>query len=765
MGGQKRVTKLQTSVVAPSLACFHSPAECGRPFFDKDHAMNMNVRSTTLIRFLLRTLLGPLFRVQVSGDRGVFNNQRTLIVANHESFLDGALLGAFLPVEAVFVVHTQVLAKWYFRWLLRFVPHLAVDSTSPLSIKVICRLVETGKPVVIFPEGRLTITGSLMKVYDGAAFVAAKTGATVVPVRIEGSGRSYFGRLAGIYPLKLLPKIRIAIQPRRYIPMPSLPSSKLRRRRAGELMRRILLDMLVATRPQRTLSEAFLDAKATFGSRYRLIEDVRMKEESYGSLLRMALGVARLTTPLTQSGEAVGVVMPNAAPTLALVLGLSGAGRVPAMINYTAGPEGVRAACEVARISRIFTSRAFLEKARLTQLLEGLSGVKIYYMEDLKDRLRYTDRLWILWNLLRSRLPNEGQSPDDAAIVLFTSGSEGKPKGVVHSHASLLSNVAQVRALADFTPLDKFMICLPLFHSFGLTCGVVMPLVSGCRAFLYPSPLHYRIIPELVYDRNCTVLFGTSTFLANYGKFAHPYDFGRLRYVVAGAEKLSEDVRRLWIDKFGIRVLEGYGVTECAPVIAVNVPMACRSGSVGQLVPGMEYELEPVPGIDGGGVLNVKGPNVMKGYFLHDNPGVLQQTKSTQGGWYSTGDIVSIDEEGFVHIRGRVKRFAKIAGEMISLETVERIAAAAAPGFAHAASTRADPAKGEALVLFTTAVGLSREQLSAAGKSLGAPELAVPRVVQTVNEIPLLGSGKTDYVRLKKMAEATAVSSTVAITP
>ena len=253
--------------------------------------MNPTYRFAGLVRLLLRALLRPLFRVQVTGDAGVLTNKRTLIVANHESFLDGMLLGAFLPVDAVFVVHAQVLAKWYFRLILRSVPHLAVDSASPLSIKLICRLVETGRPVVIFPEGRLTITGSLMKVYDGAAFVAAKTGATVVPVRIEGSGRSYFGRLAGIYPLKLFPKIRIAIQPRRQIPMPSLPSAKLRRRRAGELMRRILLDMLVATRPQRTLSEAFLDAKATFGSRYRLVEDIRMKEESYGSLLRMALGL------------------------------------------------------------------------------------------------------------------------------------------------------------------------------------------------------------------------------------------------------------------------------------------------------------------------------------------------------------------------------------------------------------------------------------------------------------------------------------------
>jgi acyl-[acyl-carrier-protein]-phospholipid O-acyltransferase / long-chain-fatty-acid--[acyl-carrier-protein] ligase len=270
-----------------------------------------------VVKFLLRAILRPLFRVRVSGDPGVLKNERTLIVANHESFLDGALLGAFLPADAVFVVHAQVVSKWYFRWLLRFVPHLAVDSASPLSMKLICRLVETGRPVVIFPEGRLTITGALMKVYDGAAFVAAKTGATVVPVRIEGSGRSYFGRLAGIYPLKWFPKIRIAIQPRRQIPMPALPSAKLRRRRAGELMRRILLDMLVATRPQRTLSEAFLDAKATFGSGYGLIEDIRMKEETYGSLLRMALGLARLTMPMTRCAEVVGVMMPNTASTSA----------------------------------------------------------------------------------------------------------------------------------------------------------------------------------------------------------------------------------------------------------------------------------------------------------------------------------------------------------------------------------------------------------------------------------------------------------------
>ena len=705
-----------------------------------------------VLKWMLRTLTRVLFRVSVRGDTAQFHNERTLIVANHESFLDGLLLALFLPVDATFVVHTEIARNPVFAWWLRLIPHLAVDSTSPLAIKLVCRLVESGRPVVIFPEGRLTVTGSLMKVYDGAAFVAAKTGAAIVPAWIEGAGQSYFGRLAGIYPRKLLPKIAITFLGRRRIAMPALPSAKERRRRSGELMRRILLDMVIATRPRRTLFGAFLDAKSTFGANYKLVEDVRLQEESYGSLLRMALGLARLLASRTQPDEIVGVLMPNAAATLGLILGLSSARRIPAMLNYTAGSDGVRAACVAAGIRKIVLSRSFIEKARLTALVEALTEVELIYLEDLRARVTLLDKLWVLVHRWFPRWAAVAQNSDDSAVVLFTSGSEGKPKGVVHSHGSLLSNIAQLRAVADFTPLDKFMVALPLFHSFGLTCGAIMPLVSGCKAFLYPSPLHYRIIPEIVYDRNCTVLFGTSTFLANYGKYAHPYDFGRLRYVVAGAEKLSEDVRRLWLEKFGIRILEGYGVTECAPVIAVNVPMACRIGSVGQLLPGIEHDLESVPGITEGGALHVKGPNLMKGYLLYDNPGVIQPPKSIDAGWYSTGDIVAIDADDFVHIRGRVKRFAKIAGEMVSLEVVERIAAQAAPGFAHAASTRPDAAKGEAIVLFTTARELSRDQLSATAKSLGSPQLAVPRLIRMISAIPLLGSGKVDYVRLKELA-------------
>ena len=701
----------------------------------------------------MRSLFRLAFRVRVSGQARTFQNPRTLIVANHESLLDGVLLALFLPVRATFVVHTEVAAKWYFRLFLKLVPHLAMDSTSPMATRVICRLVEQGIPVVIFPEGRLTVTGSLMKVYDGAGFIAARTGATVVPVRIQGSGQSFFGRLAGIYPRKFFPRMQLTVLPPRHIAMPVAASAKQRRRRAGELMRQVLLDMLVITRPQCTLFEAFLAARKTFGAHYRLVEDIRLKEESYGSLLKMSLGAQRMLDPHTDVGQNVGVLLPNAAPTLAVILALSASRRVPAMLNYTAGAASIDAACKAARIGVVVTSRTFIEKAKLAGTIAQLTGISVLYAEDLRAGLTAWDKIQVLARLISPRLAMVPQAPTDPAVVLFTSGSEGAPKGVVHSHNSILANVAQTRAVADFTPHDKFMIALPMFHSFGFTCGVVMPLVSGCKVFLYPTPLHYRIIPEIVYDRNCTVLFGTSTFLAHYGKQAHPYDFARLRYVVAGAEKLSEDVRQLWIDKFGVRILEGYGVTECAPVIAVNVPMACRRATVGQFLPGIEYALEPVDGVPEGGILHVKGPNIMLGYLKIERPGEIEPPHSRGAGWYSTGDIVDIDADGFVRIQGRVKRFAKIAGEMISLEVVEKLAAIAAPEALHAAVTRPDAAKGEAIVLFTTSPDLTREQLSAAARANGAPELAVPRQLLRLNAIPVLGTGKTDYMQLKRLAE------------
>jgi len=711
-----------------------------------------------MLKTLLRPLFRLLFRVRVRGDQGQWQARRLLIVANHESFLDGLMLGLFLPVNPVFVVHTWVANHFWFRLILSQVDYLAVDPTNPLAMKKVLRLIESGRPVMVFPEGRITVTGSLMKIYDGPAFVAAKTGASIVPVRLDGPARSYFSRLSGQHPRRFFPRVTLTVLPPTHIPMPNAPSAKLRRRAAGEAMRRIMQNMIFASHPRQTLFTAFLDAIEIHGRGARVVEDMRQVELSYGQLLRTSLGLGRLAARETAEGEAVGVLLPSLATTLCLIFGLTAQRRVPAMLNYTAGREGVQDACAAARVNTIITSRKFLDTAKLTEVVHGLVGIRLVYLEDLQSALSLGDRLWLLaYAQWFPHCVTRHAAPEEPALVLFTSGSEGKPKGVVLSHRSILANVAQVRAVVDFSPADKFMNVLPIFHAFGLTCGSILPLVTGTRLFLYPSPLHYRVIPEVVYDRNCTVLFGTSTFLGNYAKFANPYDFFRLRHVVAGAEKLNDEVRRTWVEKFGIRILEGYGATETAPVLAVNTPMAYKAGSVGQLLPGIEHRLEPVPGIEGGGLLYVRGPNLMSGYFLYHAPGELAPPKSEFGdGWYNTGDVVDIDAEGFLTIKGRVKRFAKIAGEMVSLEVVEKIATAASPAHQHAATTQSDVQRGESIVLFTTDPALARDALLQAARAQGSPELAVPRRIVAVEALPLLGTGKTDYVTLKKMAQESA---------
>jgi acyl-[acyl-carrier-protein]-phospholipid O-acyltransferase/long-chain-fatty-acid--[acyl-carrier-protein] ligase len=427
------------------------------------------------------------------------------------------------------------------------------------------------------------------------------------------------------------------------------------------------------------------------------------------------------------------------------------------MLNYKSGAGGMKNACITAKIQTLITSRGFVEQAKLSADVAALNAVKILYLEDLQSTVKMIDRLWLIFALRFPTLMEKSSDPSAAAVILFTSGSEGKPKGVVLSHHALLSNIAQIRAVIDFSAEDKVLNALPLYHSFGLTGGALLPLLTGMKLFLYPTPLHFRVIPEIVYDRNCTLLFGTSSFLAKYAKFANPYDFFNLRYVIAGAEKLADEVHQLWFEKFGIRILEGYGATETSPVLAVNTPMAYRSGTVGQFMPCIDYRINPISGIDKGGMLHVRGPNIMSGYYLFDAPGKLQPPDSEVGaGWYETGDVVSVDEDGFVSIIGRVKRFAKVAGEMISLEVVEQLALLASPGALHGASTQADPSRGELIVLFTTDSNLTREALVESAKKLGVAEISVPSKIQYVESLPSLGTGKIDYMALKQLAEALA---------
>lgn len=513
--------------------------------------------------------------------------------------------------------------------------------------------------------------------------------------------------------------------------------------------------MVYQAQKNQTLFEAFLDALDRFGSNFKLIEDLNETEETYQDLLKKILALGKMVTKVSAPNETVAVLMPNTTNTLALVLGMSAFNRIPAMLNYTAGTTNMHNACIAANIKTVITSKKFIEASGLSSVVANLNNLNIIYLEDLRAQFGMLNRAWLIGYALHfPRSAMRTNKYNQPAVVLFTSGSEGKPKGVVHSHKSILANIAQILEVLDFNPTDKMMMVLPVFHSFGFT-GTLIALLNGIKIHLFISPLQYKVIPKLIYERGCTIFFSTSTFLANYAKFAHPFEFYKLRIVIAGAEKLNEEVRKTYYEKFGIKILEGYGATECAPVISTNSPINNLSGSAGQFLPGLEHRLEALPGIDNGGLLHVRGENIMLGYYLFDAPGVLNPPQTKYGlGWYNTGDIVYVNAKGFVHIRGRVKRFAKVAGEMISLELVEHIANIAAKDHEHASSSISDGQRGECITLFTTDKQLKRKDLLIVAKNLGLPELAVARKIILVDTIPLLSTGKTDYVALKQMAKS-----------
>jgi len=702
---------------------------------------------------LLRWLLISLYKVRVKGLENLDDlGDRVIIVANHTSFLDAVLLGVFLPEKLTFAVNTHIANKSYLKPFFKLVKIFPMDPTNPMSLKSLVRFVKQGNKVVIFPEGRITVTGALMKVYDGTGLVADKTKATIVPVRIEGAQYTPFSRLKGRVRLRWFPSIELTVQPTHVISPPDDIRGRSRRKFAGRQLTDIMSEMMFATSNyKRSLFQALLDAKKIHGRKKAILEDIERKPLSYNQLILRSFILGKKVEAFSYRDENIGVLLPSAVNTVAVFMGLHAFGRVPAMLNYTVGAGGMIKACETAQIKNIITSRRFIKLAKLDSAAEQLSKVAtLHYLEDVADGISVLDKLkgWVASRFaeFNYRRFAENVIPDDPAVVLFTSGSEGTPKGVVLSHANLLANREQLAARVDFTGHDIILNALPMFHSFGLTAGTLLPLLSGMKAFFYPSPLHYRIVPEISYDINATILFGTNTFLSGYARFAHPYDFYSVRYVFAGAEKLQEDTRRIWSDKFGVRIFEGYGATETSPVLATNTPMENCPGTVGRLMPGIKSELEAVPGVDTGGRLYVSGPNVMLGYYLHDNPGILVPPVCQYGdGWYDTGDIIDIDESGYLKICGRAKRFAKIGGEMVSLAAAEELANQTWPEQQHAVVAVPDPQKGEQLVLLTTFADASRSDLLAQAKSQSIGEINIPRKIINIDNIPLLGTGKFDY--------------------
>ncbi len=410
---------------------------------------------------------------------------------------------------------------------------------------------------------------------------------------------------------------------------------------------------------------------------------------------------------------------------------------------------GLKSALRTAQVKRIVTARRLIEVAGLEDLIAGLAGTEILYLEDVRKNLSLADKLTAVAGKMAPALLAAKPDPKKTAVILFTSGTEGEPKGVALSHENILANIAQVQAHIELFRHDVLFNPLPIFHCFGLTVGTLVPLIAGIRVISHPSPKQPKEIVRRIHQHKATILLTTDTFINQYARTADGDELASLRMAVCGAERLRDETRAFIRRKSGITLLEGYGVTETSPVAAANQIDANHPGTVGRLMPGMEPRLEPVEGIPGAGRLFLRGPNIMLGYIKPDAPGKIVPLED---GWHDTGDVVSIDEDGFIAIRGRLKRFAKIGGETVSLAVVENIAAALWPDNHHAAVAVPDGRKGEQIVLVTTAADVRREELIAWARNHGVSELAVPRRVLHAPAIPLLATGKTDYVTVGKMA-------------
>lgn len=714
---------------------------------------NCRVSPASFQRALVRTVLEILFHVTVKGQRHFLNSgHRVLIAANNMSSIDALLIAAFMP-ERIAVVLPSARKRSFFEYACSLFADVHIlDMKDSMALRPLIALLKSNAKVLVFPEGRSAVTGGLMKIYAGVGVMAQKANASVLPVCVSGAQYSKFSLQKEQHKTKWFPKIRLTIMPARKLEVSQTPDKRKRNYAVSLQMYRMMTRMLVESfNANRNIVKALWDARDTFGAKREIAEDASRHVLRYKDLLLKGYVLGGAIANRTRDGEYVGVMMPNVLANVVLFFGLIAADKVPAMLNFSSGPAQILSCLKAVGVTTVISSRAFIEAGKLENVESALkdAGIRILYLEDVASSLTIGDKIRGLARYFGRVMPR--RTANEAAAVLFTSGSEGMPKAVLLSHRNLLINGYQGVVTAGLNPRDVFFNALPMFHSFGLGMATVMTTLHGIKTVYYPSPLHYKIIPELIYDTNATVLVGTDTFLAGYGEAAHPYDFYSLRLAIVGAEKLKESTEKLYIEKFCIRVIEGYGATECSPLISVNSRMYNRRGSVGRIVPALDYKLEEAPGITEGKRLLLKGGNVMMGYMRPENPRVLEPVKD---GWYDTGDIVEVDDEDFIFIKGRAKRFAKVGGEMISLGAIEGAVNGLYPDAQNAVVAVADAKKGEKLVLFTTRENADAFEIKKYVREKGLSDLGVPSKIVVLAEIPLLSSGKVDYPTLQTMAAA-----------
>ncbi len=710
-----------------------------------------------IVRFCLRTFFTVMkVRCNIAFDENKLP-AKAVYVSNHVSFLDPLLLFAFLPGNPVFALNGHLYRNKWIRLFMKTADIMPFNPIEPGDIKELISKVDSGRCCVIFAEGRITENGGLMKIYEAPGLVADKSGAPIVPVWISGPQYGYFSKTKGKLPHRPLPKIRITVRK----PVKFKLKDELRRQRdhISNEVYMIMREMSFEASYNDNISlfaqlmkTAKVHSKKGLLRRPMFVEDINRVPNSYKDIIIKAFVLGRFFKKKTQPGEHVAILLPNAIATLCTFFGLSAYERIPVMLNFSVGAKNMVSMCKTATCKMVITSHLFIRNAKMEPVIEEFkkAGLEVFYLEDLRKDITLFDKIGAFLRYKVKRVPHK-EGGNKPAVVLFTSGSEGAPKAVVLSHANIISNIKQMSSIETINVTDTLFNALPMFHSFGLTVGTLFPLFEGSKLFLYPSPLHYRIISEIVYEIGASIMLATDTFFRGYAKIAHPMDFHNIRFMYGGAEAIKPDTRNMWVERFGIRVMEAYGSTECSPVVTANNRIFNRFGSIGKLLPKIQYKIEPVDGIEKGGELCVKGPNVMMGYYMPDNPGVLVPLKD---GWYHTGDVVEIDEIGFVYIKDRIKRFAKIGGEMVSLnavhEMVIKACEASGPDYSYGVVAVPHESKGEQIVLVTNNKKVTQDCLHNYIRANGMSELYLPRLILYHDTLPVFATGKADNVTLKK---------------
>jgi acyl-[acyl-carrier-protein]-phospholipid O-acyltransferase/long-chain-fatty-acid--[acyl-carrier-protein] ligase len=719
-------------------------------------------------RFLLIGLAHTIYRVRVLGRANVPSKGGALLVPNHVSFADGLFLFASTDRPIRFVVYAPYFERPILGWFLRSMKAIPISASGgPKMIlhafREAGKALDDGEIVCLFPEGQLTRTGMMAPFQRGLQRIVKGRTTPIIPVHLDRLMGSIFSPASHRrWPERLPYPVTVSFG------VPMHPDSSLHELRQAicELGQEAWAYRKVDRHP---LHHEFV--RQVRRHPWRLaFADFQTPRVSYFKALSGALAIARALRPQWKDQAAVGILLPSSVGGALVNLAATLAGKTVVNLNFTAGRAGMESAAAQAGLRSVITSRAFLEKSKI----ESPTGLETIFVEDVRAGIRPASRaaaaVMALVTPVRwlERLAGASRpiTVGDVATIIFSSGSTGEPKGVVLSHFNIDSNVQAIREAFRVLPSDRLIGILPMFHSFGYTI-FWFAANSGMACICHPSPLDAERIGELVQRYAATIMLATPTFLRLYLRRCPPAAFGSIRLVLAGAEKLSEALALAFEDTFGIRPMEGYGMTECAPVVAVNTfdhretgffQPGSRRGFVGRPLPGVAVRIvktetyEPL-GADAEGLVMVKGPNVMRGYLGRDD---LTEA-AFHDGWYITGDLGYLSEDGFLKISGRLSRFSKIGGEMVPHGRVEEALQQAirADSQVFAVTAVGDERKGEKLAVLHT---LDDGQVQRALEGLsaqGLPNLFIPRRDQfiKVDVIPMLGTGKLDLRAIRRMAE------------